>query len=147
MQVLNFPKYSFRFKSSENKTLVFDEIRKKFVVLTPEEWVRLHVVQFLLQGKNYPKSLINVEKQLKLNKTTKRYDIVVFNNDGSIFLIVECKAPSIPISQIAFDQIARYNLALNASFLMVSNGLEHYYCQMDYENECYVFLKDIPNYK
>lgn len=117
------------------------------MVLTPEEWVRLHVVQFLLQEKNYPKSLINVEKQLKLNKTTKRYDIVVFNNDGSIFLIVECKAPSIPISQIAFDQIARYNLALNASFLMVSNGLEHYYCQMDYENECYVFLKDIPNYK
>ena len=147
MQKLNFPQYSFRFKSSENKTLVFDEIRKKFVVLTPEEWVRLHVVQFLLQEKNYPKSLINVEKQLKLNKTTKRYDIVVFNNDGSIFLIVECKAPSIPISQIAFDQIARYNLALNASFLMVSNGLEHYYCQMDYENECYVFLKDIPNYK
>lgn len=147
MQKLNFPTFSFRFKSSENKTLVFDEIRKKFVVLTPEEWVRLHVVQFLLQEKNYPKSLINVEKQLKLNKTTKRYDIVVFNNDGSIFLIVECKAPSIPISQIAFDQIARYNLALNASFLMVSNGLEHYYCQMDYENECYVFLKDIPNYK
>ncbi|WP_271392866.1 type I restriction enzyme HsdR N-terminal domain-containing protein [Aequorivita sinensis] len=147
MQKLNFPQYSFRFKSSENKTLVFDEIRKKFVVLTPEEWVRLHVVQFLLQGKNYPKSLINVEKQLKLNKTTKRYDIVVFNNDGSIFLIVECKAPSIPISQITFDQIARYNLALNASFLMVSNGLEHYYCQMDYENERYIFLKDIPNYK
>lgn len=147
MQKLNFPTFYFRFKSSEKKTLVFDEIRKKFVVLTPEEWVRLHVVQFLLQEKNYPKSLINVEKQLKLNKTTKRYDIVVFNNDGSIFLIVECKAPSIPISQIAFDQIARYNLALNASFLMVSNGLEHYYCQMDYENECYVFLKDIPNYK
>lgn len=147
MQKLNFPQYSFRFKSRENKTLVFDEIRKKFVVLTPEEWVRLHVVQFLLQGKNYPKSLINVEKQLKLNKTTKRYDIVVFNNDGSIFLIVECKAPSIPISQITFDQIARYNLALNASFLMVSNGLEHYYCQMDYENERYIFLKDIPNYK
>jgi len=147
MQKLNFPQYSFRFKSSENKTLVFDEIRKKFVVLIPEEWVRLHVVQFLLQEKNYPKSLINVEKQLKLNKTTKRYDIVVFNNDGSIFLIVECKAPSIPITQITFDQIARYNLALNASLLMVSNGLEHYYCQMDYENERYVFLKDIPNYK
>ncbi|MCG2431296.1 type I restriction enzyme HsdR N-terminal domain-containing protein [Aequorivita xiaoshiensis] len=147
MQKLNFPQYSFRFKSSENKTLVFDEIRKKFVVLTPEEWVRLHVVQFLLHQKNYPKSLINVEKQLKLNKTTKRYDIVVFNNDGSIFLIVECKAPSIPITQITFDQIARYNLALNASFLMVTNGLEHYYCQMDYENERYVFLKDIPNYK
>ncbi|MCZ4318713.1 type I restriction enzyme HsdR N-terminal domain-containing protein [Aequorivita viscosa] len=147
MQKLNFPEYSFRFKSSENKALVFDEIRKKFMVLTPEEWVRLHVVQFLLNEKNYPKSLINVEKQLKLNNTTKRYDVVVFNNDGSIFLIVECKAPSIAITQQTFDQIARYNLALKAEYLMVTNGLEHYFCQMDFESERYVFLKDIPNYK
>lgn len=145
MQKLNFPEYSFRFKSSENKTLVFDEIRKKFVVLAPEEWVRLHVVQFLIKDKNYPKSLINVEKQLKLNQITKRYDIVVFNNDGSIYLIVECKAPSIPINQLTFDQIARYNLALQSEYLMVTNGLDHYYCQMDFENERYVFLRDIPN--
>ncbi len=143
---LNFPQYSFRFKSSENKTLVFDEIRKKFVVLTPEEWVRLHTVQFLLKEKKYPKSLINVEKQLTLNNTTKRYDVVVFNRDGSIFLIVECKAPSIPITQLTFDQIARYNLSLKSSYLMVSNGLQHYYCQMDFENERYVFLKEIPSY-
>ncbi|MEH6764940.1 MAG: type I restriction enzyme HsdR N-terminal domain-containing protein [Aequorivita antarctica] len=147
MQKLNFPEYSFRFKSSENKTLVFDEIRKKFVVLTPEEWVRLHVVQLLLKEKKYPKSLINVEKQLKLNNTTKRYDVVIFNNDGSIFLIVECKAPSIPINQLTFDQIARYNLALKSEYLMVTNGLEHYFCQMDFESERYVFLKDIPDYK
>ena len=147
MQKLNFHKYSFRFKSSENKTLVFDEIRKKFVVLAPEEWVRLHVVQFLLKEKNYPKSLINVEKQLKLNNTVKRYDVVVFNNDGSIFLIVECKAPSVAITQQTFDQIARYNLALEAKYLMVTNGLEHFYCQMDFENERYIFLKEIPNYK
>jgi len=144
MQKLNFPEYSFRFKSSENKTLVFDEIRKKFVVLAPEEWVRLHVVQFLIKEKKYPKSLINVEKQLKLNQTTKRYDVVVFNNDGSIYLIVECKAPTIPITQLTFDQIARYNMALKSQYLMVTNGLDHYYCQMDFENERYVFLKDIP---
>lgn len=147
MQKLNFPEYPFRFKSSENKTLVFDEIRKKFVVLIPEEWVRINTVQFLLKEKNYPKSLINVEKQLKLNNTVKRYDIVVFNTDGSIFLIVECKAPSVPINQLTFDQIARYNLALEAQYLMVTNGLEHFYCQMDFENERYVFLKEIPNYK
>lgn len=147
MQKLNFPEYSFRFKSSENKTLVFDEIRKKFVVLTPEEWVRLHAVQFLLKEKKYPKSHINVEKQLKLNNTVKRYDIVVFNNDGRIFLIVECKAPSIEISQHTFDQIARYNLALEAEYLMVTNGLEHYFCQMDFGNERYNFLKEIPDYK
>lgn len=147
MQKLNFAEYIFRFKSSENKTLVFDEIRKKFVVLTPEEWVRLHVVQFLLTEKKYPKSLINVEKQLKLNNTTKRYDVVIFNNDGTIFLIVECKAPSVAISQDTFDQIARYNHALKSEYLMVTNGLEHYFCQMDFENERYVFLKDIPDYK
>lgn len=144
MQKLNFPEYSFRFKNSENKPLVFDEIRKKFVVFTPEEWVRLHVVQFLLNEKGYSKSLINVEKQLKLNNTTKRYDVVVFNNDGSIFLIVECKAPSVPITQLTFDQIARYNLALKAEYLMVTNGLEHYYCQMDFENKRYIFLREIP---
>ena len=147
MQKLNFPEYNFRFKSSENKPLVFDEIRKKFVVLTPEEWVRLHVIQFLLKEKYYPKSLINVEKQLKLNNTTKRYDVVTFNNDGSIFLIVECKSPSVQITQATFDQIARYNLALKAEYLMVSNGLEHYFCQMDFEAGRYVFLKEIPNYK
>lgn len=144
MQKLNFPEYSFRFKNSENKPLAFDDIRKKFVVLTPEEWVRLHVVQFLIIEKKFPKSLINVEKQLKINNITKRYDVVVFNSDGSIFLIVECKAPSIPITQITFDQIARYNLTLRAEYLMVTNGLEHYFCQMDFENQRYVFLKDIP---
>lgn len=145
MQKLNFSEYSFRFKNSENKTLVFDEIRKKFVVLTPEEWVRLHTVQFLLKEKNYPKSLLNVEKQVKLNNTTKRYDIVVFNSDGSILLIVECKAPSINITQLTFDQIARYNLALKSEFLMVTNGLDHYFCKMDFENERYIFLEDIPD--
>lgn len=116
-------------------------------MLTPEEWVRINTVQFLLKEKKYPKSLINVEKQLKLNNTVKRYDIVVFNTDGSIFLIVECKAPFVPINQLTFDQIARYNLALEAQYLMVTNGLEHFYCQMDFENERYVFLKEIPNYK
>jgi hypothetical protein len=127
--------------------MVFDEIRKKFVVLTPEEWVRLHAVQFLLNEKKYPKSLINVEKQLKLNETVKRYDIVVFNKDGSIFLIVECKAPAVEISQLTFDQIARYNLALESEFLMVTNGLEHYFCQMDFKNKRYIFLEEIPDYK
>ena len=144
MQQLNFPKYSFRFKSSENKTLIFDEIRKKFIILTPEEWVRQHIVQFLISEKKYSKSLINVEKQLKVKDTIKRYDVVVYNRDGSIFLIVECKAPSIPITQQTFDQIARYNLVANATYLMVTNGLEHYYCQMDYKNEKYIFLRDLP---
>ncbi len=146
MQELNFPKFSFRFKNSENKVSVFDTIRKKFVVLQPEEWVRQNCVQYLIEYKNFPKSLINVEKKLEVNGLTKRYDIIIFNTDGSIHLVVECKAPKIKIDQSTFDQIARYNLALNADYLMVTNGLTHYYCEMDFEKKCYNFLEEIPSY-
>lgn len=146
MQKLNFPTYSFRFKNSENKVSIFDEIRKKFILLTPEEWVRQHVVQFLLQDKKYPKSYINVEKLIKINELSKRYDGVVFQPNGEIFLLIECKAPEVPISQQTFDQIARYNLVLKAKYLMVTNGLNHYFCQMDFENEKYVFLRELPEY-
>ena len=146
MQKLNFPVYSFRFKNSENKVSIFDEIRKKFILLTPEEWVRQHVIQFLLQDKSYPKSYINVEKLIKINDLSKRYDGVVFQPNGEIFLLIECKAPEVAISQQTFDQIARYNLVLKAKYLMVTNGLNHYFCQMDFENEKYVFLKELPEY-
>ncbi|MBQ0117974.1 MAG: type I restriction enzyme HsdR N-terminal domain-containing protein [Flavobacterium sp.] len=144
MQQLNFPKYTFRFKNSENKIAIFDEIRKKFVVLNPEEWVRQHVLQYLLLDKKYPKSHINVEKIVKINGQNKRYDLVVFHPDGSIFLLVECKAPEVKITQHTFDQIARYNGILQADYLMVTNGLNHYFCKLDYENQKYTFLKDIP---
>lgn len=147
MQKLNFPQFEYRFKSTENKVSIFDVIRKKFIVLQPEEWVRQHCVHYLINEKNYPKSLINVEKELNINGLKKRYDIVIFNPDGSILLIVECKSYDITINQDTFDQIARYNLALNAEFLMVTNGINHYYCQMDTETERYQFLRDIPNYK
>jgi len=147
VQKLNFPTYLFRFKISENKRLIFDEIRKRFMVFQPEEWVRQNCVQYLIHEKKYPKSLINVEKELKINNLRKRYDIVVFKPDGNIHLIVECKAPKITIKQTTFDQIARYNLALKADYLMVTNGINHYYCQMDFQNECYQFLKEIPDYK
>jgi type I site-specific restriction endonuclease len=146
MQQLHFPTYTFRFKNSENKVSIFDEIRKKFIILTPEEWVRQHVVRFLLEEKKYPKSLINVEKLLKINGLTKRYDVVVFNNDGSILVLVECKAPQIKISQTTFDQIARYNLTLKAQFLMITNGLNHYFCKMDFDNQKYEFLENLPTY-
>ena len=116
------------------------------MVLTPEEWVRQHVLHFLISEKKYPISHINVEKQLRLHDTIKRYDIVVFNSNGSIEIIVECKAPKIKINQKVFDQIARYNFVLQATYLIVSNGLEHYNCKMDYKNEEYIFLKDIPKY-
>jgi hypothetical protein len=146
VQKLNFPTYSFRLKNRENKRFIFDDIRKKFVVLQPEEWVRQHCINYLVVQKNYPKTLINVEKELKINGLSKRYDIVIYNSDGSIHLIIECKSPKININQETFDQIARYNLTLNATYLMVTNGINHYYCAMDFETERYNFLKDIPDY-
>ena len=147
MQQLNFPSYSFRYKNSENKVAIFDDIRKKFIILTPEEWVRQHTVQFLLQEKSYPKSYLNVEKLIKINDLSKRYDIVVFQPDGTIFLLVECKATEVKITQQTFDQIARYNLTLKAKYLMVTNGLNHYFCQMDFEKEKYVFLDELPEFR
>lgn len=146
MQRLNFPSYPFRLKSNENKTLIFDIVRKKYVVLTPEEWVRQHVIFYLTQEKKYPLSLIAVEKQLKINSMVKRSDIVIFNPDGTPEILVECKAPSVNISQQTFDQIARYNLAMKSTYLMVTNGLNHYYCQIDEDKETYVFLREIPEH-
>ena len=147
MQKLQFPTYQFRFKNSENKYSIFDEIRKKFIILTPEEWVRQHCIQYLIQEKMYPKSLINVEKELQLNGRKKRYDIVVFNPDGSIHVLIECKAPHITITQETFDQIAQYNFTLNATYLMVTNGQNHYYCKMNTDEKKYQFLKELPQYR
>jgi hypothetical protein len=147
MQVLNFPTYQFKIKSSENTNYIFDIIRKKYVVLTPEEWVRQHTLHFLIFEKNYPQSLIAVEKQLKVNNLIKRFDVLVFNKKGLPELIVECKSQKVKIGQDSFDQIARYNLTLNANYLVVTNGLQHYFCKLDHENQQYTFLKEIPYYK
>lgn len=146
MQPLNLPTYSFKIKSNENNYAIFDIIRKKYMVLTPEEWVRQHLVHYLMKDKNYPISLIAVEKKLTINNLTKRTDILVFNTKGLPEIIVECKAPSVKITQASFDQIARYNLKLKANYLIVSNGLKHFFCKMDIENERYIFLENVPNY-
>lgn len=146
MQALNFPAYCFRIKNSQNRRYIFDILRKKFVLLQPEEWVRQHVLHFLVDTKHYPKSLINIEKQLVVHHLKKRYDVVVFNPDGSLHLLVECKAPEITITQQTFDQIAQYNVKLRAGYLMVTNGLEHYYCQVDWKQEKYRFLAAIPDF-
>lgn len=144
---LHFPNYSFRLKNSENKTLIFDVVRKKFVHLSPEEWVRQHTLHFLVEEKNYPISMLNVEKQIFLNRLSKRYDIVAYKPNGKIQLIVECKAPTVQISQETFNQIARYNRVLDSDYMMVTNGLHHFFCRMDYRAEEYVFLRDLPKYK
>ena len=147
MERLNLPTYNFKLKNSQNKTLIFDKLRKKYVVLTPEEWVSQHFVHFLIDKKNYPETLIAIEKQLTINNLKKRTDILIFNTNGNPEIIIECKAPSVRISQETFDQIARYNIKLNAKFLIVTNGITHFYCQMDFNNKTYIFLKDFPSYK
>ena len=147
MILLNLPHVKFSIKSNQNKQFIFDIIRKKYVVLTPEEWVRQHIIHYLVTEKEYPTSLIAVEKQLTINTLKKRFDILIFDKKGTPQLIIECKAPSIKISQNTFNQISRYNLELKATHIMVSNGLQHYYCKLDTINEQYTFLKDLPNYK
>lgn len=146
MTNLNLPTYSFKIKSKENKLYIFDILRKKNVVLTPEEWVRQNYIQYLICEKEYPKTLIAIEKQLEVNNLIKRTDILIFDKNGSPNIIVECKSPMVKITQNTFDQIARYNLKLNAKYLIVTNGLQHFYCKMNYEQMEYVFLNEIPNY-
>ena len=146
MQQLNLPRYAFKIKSIKNKYFIYDLVRKKEVVLTPEEWVRQHIVHFLIEEKRYPISLIALEKKLTLNGLTKRTDILVFNKKGAPEILIECKATNVQITQESFDQIARYNMKLNAKYLMVSNGIEHFYCVMDHANESYQFLRDIPSF-
>ena len=143
---LNLPDFDLKIKSKENKYFILDIIRKKYVVLTPEEWVRQNFLHFLIDHKKYPKSLIAIEKQLKINTLTKRTDILIFNKNAEPDIIVECKAPSVKISQETFDQIARYNLKLDANYLIITNGLQHYFAKMNSKEKKYIFLKDIPEY-
>ena len=144
---LNLPKYEFRIKNKDNQPYIFDFIRKKYYLLTPEEWVRQHFMRYLIEEKKYPKGRIGVEILVKINGMNKRSDIVVYNEKGNPLLIVECKRPKVAITQETFDQIARYNLQLNAQFLIVTNGLQHFCCQMDFENQNYIFLEEIPEMK
>jgi hypothetical protein len=144
---LEFPKYPLKLKSRENKMLVFDVVRKKYVPLQPEEWVRQHCLHYLIADKKYPAGRILVERQLRVEGLMKRLDIAVCRPDGSIQLLVECKAPEVDIDQNVFDQIARYNWEARAEFLMVTNGLAHFYCRMDYQRKAYEFLRELPEYK
>jgi type I site-specific restriction endonuclease len=147
MLQLNFPDCDFKIKSKENKYFIFDIVRKKYVHLTKEEWVRQHAIHYLAHVKQHPVSLMAVEKQLAVYGLAKRTDIVVYTTEGKPFLIVECKAPEVRINQDTFDQIARYNLEIDAEFLMVTNGLDHFYCRMDHHAKTYQFLEDLPAYK
>jgi len=147
MQKLNLPEYQLSIRNKGNKNEVFDSIRKKYVILTPEEWVRQNFILFLINEKNYPSSLIAVEKGLKVNNMFRRTDIVLYNSEAEPQMIVECKAPEVSISQDTFDQAARYNISLNVEFLTITNGLHHYCCRINAKDKSISFLKEIPNYK
>ncbi|HXC04855.1 MAG TPA: type I restriction enzyme HsdR N-terminal domain-containing protein [Bacteroidia bacterium] len=140
---LRFPAYSFRLRPGE----IFDPARKRFVALSPEEWVRQHVIRYLLEEKGVPISLMAVEAGLELNGLKKRVDLVAYSPAGKPVLIVECKAPHIKIGQETFDQAARYNLKLGVDFLFITNGINHYICKSDKSSSTYLFLKELPGYK
>lgn len=144
---LQLPPYPFKISEQNGLLTLFDVIRKKEIVLTPEEWVRQHFVQYLINQKQYPKTLIKLEGGHKLHGMPKRSDIVVFNTAGQKILLVECKAPSVPIDQKTFEQIARYNMVHKVNLLAVTNGLQHYYCRIDFETRDYKFIEELPGYK
>jgi hypothetical protein len=143
---LNFPEYKFTLIERGNSIEIFDPVRRKYVRLTPEEWVRQHVLQFLIHEKKVPSSLIGVEKRLKIGQMLKRFDVVVFSNEAAPLLLVECKAPELEIRESVFDQAARYNLSLKANYFMITNGLDHYNCRLDYQLKTYVFIQALPEY-
>ncbi|MGB0839528.1 MAG: type I restriction enzyme HsdR N-terminal domain-containing protein [Chitinophagales bacterium] len=144
LPTLNFPTYEFTYKQQADKTYIFDFIRKKYVLLTPEEWVRQHIVHFLIKERNYPKTMIAVERGIRVNKRMKRCDIIVYQKNGIPLMIVECKRSSQKIKQETFNQVARYNLALKVKYLLVTNGLQHFSCLVHFAQANYTFLDDIP---
>jgi methyltransferase-like protein len=142
---LNFPPYQLSLKKKEGNIYVFDDIRKKELVLTPEEWVRQHCVHFANNVLEYPKSCIALEGQLRLNEQIKRFDGLLYKK-GKPQILIECKAPSVKINQEVFDQIARYNLKLNVPYLWVTNGISHFFATINYTEKKYDFIKELPSY-
>lgn len=146
MLKLNLPTFDYKINRTHDGLQIYDRLRRKFVALTPEEWVRQHFVEFIITHKGFPQSLIANEIGITLNNTRRRCDTVVYDNTATPLVIIEYKAPSVEISQATFDQIVRYNMVLQAKYLIVSNGLNHYCCSIDYTNQTYQFLKEIPSY-
>lgn len=144
--MLDLPHKKMQMRIQDGKKEVLDILRKKWVVLTPEEEVRQRFVHYLMDEKKFPAGLLAIEYSLKVNSLSRRADVVAFNSFGHPILMVECKAPSVKITQNVFDQIARYNLSMKVDYLILTNGLEHFCCQMDFKNQQYYFLEEIPDY-
>ena len=146
MPQLNLPNVALKTKLVEGTTQVFDAVRKKYLVLTPEEWVRQHFIHYLNSEKKYPLGLMGIEQMVKYNEQSTRADIVLYTNEGKPNMIVECKSPKVKITQDAFNQIAKYNFKLRVDFLVVTNGMQHFCCAMDYENNKITFLNEVPEF-
>ena len=147
MTRLNLPPFEIKLRGTKAQPQIFDILRKKYIALTPEEWERQHFAHFLVEHKGYPAALMANEIQLKVGEKTLRADSVLYSRDLKPRMIIEYKAPHIPITQKVFDQISIYNMLLHVDYLVVSNGLQHYICKMDYNDKKYLFLEDIPDYK
>lgn len=147
MTKLNLPSFDIKLKGTPERPLILDILRRKYIVLTPEEWVRQHFIHFLIEHKGYPSSLLANEIPLKCGDKILRADSVLYSREFKPRMIIEYKAPHIPITQKVFDQISNYNMLLHVDYLVVSNGLQHYICKMDYNGKKYLFLKDIPEYQ
>ena len=147
MQALNLPAYDFTMREQDGKTDIYDPIRRKYVRLTPEEWVRQHFVQYLVQELSYRPGLFGIEAGFTYQRMKRRADVIVHDRRGKPLLMVECKAPDVPIGQKTFDQVARYNKVVRASYLVVTNGLEHYCYQVDYDQRTYHFLDGPPDFE
>lgn len=146
MQRLNLPEYEFRIKTDNGKTQIYDQVRRKFVSLTPEEWVRQNFIEYLKNEKNYPISLMAVEKKVLVNNLARRFDLLMYSRSRIPLLVVEFKAPEVKITQETFDQVVRYNMGLKVIYIAVSNGLQHFICRMDYETNGYTYLTEIPDF-
>jgi type I site-specific restriction endonuclease len=144
---LNLPVYEFRLKNEKGKNWIFDDIRKKFVQVTPEEWVRQNFITYLIREKNYPQNLMAVEKKVLVNNLTQRFDLVVYDRKGNPFLVAEFKSPTVKISDTAFSQAVRYNSNLKVPLILVSNGIKHYICRIDYLTNSASYLKEIPEFE
>ena len=144
---LNLPPYPIKIQQKGEKRQIFDFLRRKWVALTPEEWVRQHFTHYLTEHKGYPKALLANEVELRIGEKHLRCDTLLYNRTLQPRMIIEYKAPSIQIQQKTFDQITAYNLLLKVDYLVVSNGLQHYCCKMDYEGQSYQFLEEIPDYE
>ena len=147
MYRLNLPPYDIKIGEKDGKRTIFDFLRKKYVALTPEEWVRQHFVHYLIEQKGYPKGLLGNEIELRIGDKKLRCDSNLYNKVAQPQMIIEYKAPTIALQQKTFDQISVYNLLLHVDYLIVSNGLQHYCCRMDYANQKYVFLRELPDYE